>query len=71
MIDAKDPLSARSDYWTSQSFQRDDWNARIDTQLSFTMTKTDYVITGTFSAWDDDKPFFERSWKKVVPRILS
>jgi predicted acyl esterase len=67
----KDPLSASADYWTSQSFQRADWNARVDTKLSFTMTKTDYIITGTFSAWDDDKPFFEKSWKKIVPRVLT
>ncbi|WP_050986514.1 CocE/NonD family hydrolase [Rhizorhabdus wittichii] len=66
-----DPLSAHSDYWASQSFRRDDWNAKVDTHLSFRMTKDDYVVTATFKAWDGDAVFFEKSWEKTIPRTFS
>jgi uncharacterized protein len=71
-IEDADPSSARVTCEQSWEFSRGrSWQTRVETRFEVTLTQQRYELRATCTAFDREKPFFTRSWKESVPRLLS
>jgi uncharacterized protein len=71
-VEDSDPTSARVSCEQSWAFSRGRrWQTLVETRYQVTMTSNDYVLEGTFTAYDHGKPFFTRTWRERVRRYLS
>jgi putative CocE/NonD family hydrolase len=70
MLDA-DPEGATiyTRRWTT--WERDDWNARVETTMHLTYTKNDFVLKAAVLAKDGDETVFSRTWDHKIPRRLT
>lgn len=67
-ISEHDPTSARLTMTRSQGFQRADWHVRVETALRLSLTREHFLLTGEMNTFEDDKPFFSRTWERKIPR---
>ena len=67
-IHPEDPLSARATMDQESSFERDDWNVRIETSSEMTATKTDFLLRASVTCWDGDEEFHQVQWEHSIPR---
>ncbi len=70
-ISESDPTSARLNYRQVHTFQRNDWNVRIETTIDVACTASEYLLKGEVRTFDSEKPFFDRSWTRRIARQLS
>ncbi len=53
---------------TTKVLRRDDWHARVETELTMTSDATHFHMTGTVRTFDGDSPFVERAFRRSFPR---
>ena len=70
-IDDNDPTSATLEYTSSSGFARgNEWNVRVDSALHVSLTKGEFVLAGTYTAFEHGEQVFEKSWDTRMPRQL-
>ena len=69
-IDDGDPLSARYESRRTQEVSRDGWTVRIETEMSLSCTREDFVLQAAMRAYEGDAEVCHRAWDHRVPRRL-
>lgn len=64
-----DPLSARIEYRSGFTAQRESWKIRTETELIATCTADDFELNGRVLAFENDTLIKTREWNVTVPRI--
>ncbi len=67
-IGRHDPLSVRTRVECHHEYHREDWHARIETEIEVTCDQTHFHITGQVRTFDNDKPFAHRDFSEKIPR---
>ena len=63
-----DPLSARHETLYRIAHARGDWQVGSETRTVMTATATDFLITATLEAFENDRPVFTKAWDVKIPR---
>ncbi len=67
-IAASDPLSARVDLEIRMSFRRDEWDVRIESDLSMSSDRDSFIVSGRLAAFDGGELFAERLFDETIER---
>jgi putative CocE/NonD family hydrolase len=67
-IAADDPLTARYDLAQRYDLGREGWRIRIETKTSMKADADYFILRGTVSAFENDRPFATREWDEKFPR---
>jgi hypothetical protein len=67
-IAADDPLTARYDLAQRYDLGREGWRIRIETKTSMQADADYFILRGTLSAFENDRPFATREWDEKIPR---
>ena len=70
-ISDSDPTTATLRYEQTHDFSRDPWRVQVSTVIDVSCSAREYILKGEVRTLDGDKVFFNRSWLRHVPRILS
>ena len=63
-----DPLSSRSEIRCDWARRRDDWNVRVETEITMRGDAENFHLTGTYRAFDGDAVFAERVFERTIAR---
>lgn len=63
-----DPLSARHETHYRIAHARGDWRVGSETRTVMTATATDFLITATLEAFENDRTVFTKAWDVKIPR---
>ncbi len=63
-----DPLSARATMEQTATFNREDWNIRIETWSDMTATETEFHLTAHVECYDGEEQFHRAEWTQKIPR---
>jgi uncharacterized protein len=63
-----DPLASSADVTCSVHYKRGKWDARLETETHMSCDKTHFHLTGVVRAFNNGKPFVERSFKQSTRR---
>lgn len=69
-IDEDDPLSARYESRRTQEVSRNGWSVRIETEMSLSCTREDFVLRAGMRGYEGDEEMCRREWDDRVPRRL-
>ena len=67
-IEGQDPCSATAQVTTTMHYTRDDWDARLETQVKMSCDRKNFYFTASLRAFDKSKTFAQRQWKKTIAR---
>ena len=67
-IAASDPLSARVDLEIRMSFRRDEWDVRIESDVSMSSDRDSFIVSGRLAAFDRGEVFAERRFEETIAR---
>jgi hypothetical protein len=67
-IHPDDPLSARYRIVQSQDLKRDGWDIHVETETTFSCTRTEFVLAGRLDAFENGKRIASRNWRETVAR---
>ena len=67
-IAGNDPTTCMTTITCSESFTRDDWRVRVESETSATCTRDNYRVTGWFKAYDGDQLFMAKEYDETIPR---
>ncbi len=62
--------TVRGEVRSRRSFQRDDHVLSAVTRTVLTSTRTDFIITATLDAYENDARIFSKSWYETIPRQM-
>lgn len=65
-----DPTSAKIDAQYSNEMNRGDWKVRVESRLSMSLTKENFVLVGHIKALEHDVEVFTKIWDRTIPRML-
>ena len=65
-----DPLSAETELVQHALLRRDGWLVQVDCRTRLTATEEAFRFTADVEAYEDDRPFAQRSWTLTLPRKL-
>jgi putative CocE/NonD family hydrolase len=65
-----DPEMAQAEVIHKTWFRRDPWQARVETRTRLSSTADDFLLEADLEAYENDAPFFTRSWSCRVKREL-
>ena len=67
-LEGNDPLSATAELRRTLTMARDTWNIRVETQMSLSSTRTDFLLRGSLRAWEGTNEVCHREWDRSIPR---
>ncbi|CAN5362177.1 CocE/NonD family hydrolase [soil metagenome] len=67
-ISGADPASCKALIACHEEFLRDDWNARVDTEISVSCDKKNFHMRGWVRAYERGQLFAERTYDETIPR---
>jgi putative CocE/NonD family hydrolase len=67
-IAGNDPGSCVSTVTSHEEFQRPDWNARVDSEITITCDKENFYARGWIKAYERGEIFAERTYEEIIPR---
>jgi len=69
-IGEEDPEMARAEVIQKTWFRRGPWNTRVETRTRFSSTCDDFLLEAELAAYENDEPFFTRTWSRRLKRDL-
>jgi hypothetical protein len=63
-----DPEMAQAEIIHKTWFRRDPWQTRIETRTRLSSTADEFLLEADLEAYDNDAPFFARSWSRRIKR---
>jgi putative CocE/NonD family hydrolase len=69
-IHPDDPLSARCEVRSQHLYGRGDWQVRIDSTVTMTVSKDSFDISAELNAKEGESHVLSRNWKEKIPRDL-
>jgi hypothetical protein len=69
-IGEEDPGMAQVEIVQKTWFRRGAWRTRVETRTGFSSTPEDFVLDAEVTAYEDNAPFFTRTWTRRVKRDL-
>jgi hypothetical protein len=69
-IGEEDPENAQAEVIHKTWFRRQSWKTRVETRTRFSSTADDFVLEAELAAYENEEPFFTRSWSRRVKRDL-
>ena len=67
-LDGDDPLSCKSEFKCSAHYQREDWDAKIETSTKLTSDASYFYISGNVKAYNKSKLFTSHNFSKTIKR---
>lgn len=67
-ITENDPTSCMTTITCRESFTREDWRVRVESEISASCDATHYRITGRLKCYDSEALFFARDYDERIPR---
>jgi putative CocE/NonD family hydrolase len=65
-----DPLSAETAMGSTFTYRKGAWDTKVAGTCSLRATRTHWLLSAHLTAWEADKPFFERTIEKKIKRDL-
>ncbi|ANT54496.1 CocE/NonD family hydrolase [Mesorhizobium amorphae] len=65
-----DPTSAKVETQFITTYNRSDWDVRIESRLRFSLTTDNFLVVGQIKAFEHDKEVFAKTWNRTIPRML-
>jgi hypothetical protein len=69
-IGEEDPGMAQVEIVQKTWFRRGAWRTRVETRTGFSSTPEDFVLDAEITAYEDNAPFFTRTWTRRIKRDL-
>ncbi len=66
-----DPLSARASIEQKTSFERGNWDVRLECLTVMTSDAEHFYLRATMEAWEGSECIFSREWNETIPRQLA
>jgi len=63
-----DPLQCRTAVQYAVTYQRADWDVRVETEVACRADATHFHVTGSVRTYDDGQPFAARDFARSIPR---
>lgn len=65
-----DPLSAATEMGSTFSYRKGAWDTKVSGACTLLATRTHWMLSAHLTAWEADKPIFERTIERKIKRDL-